>query len=91
MTPKRIETHWTALARWLVLALFIAMPALALPQHEPPRPNVLMIIVDDMNDWIGAMGGHPDTSTPNMDRLASQGTLFTNMRTPRFAALLAPA
>ena len=89
MTPKRIETHWTALARWLVLALFIAMPALALPQHEPPRPNVLMIIVDDMNDWIGAMGGHPDTSTPNMDRLASQGTLFTNAHAN--AALCGPS
>lgn len=45
---------------------------------EANRPNVLMIIVDDMNDWIGAMGGHPDTSTPNMDRLAAEGTLFMN-------------
>ena len=40
--------------------------------------NVVMIIVDDLNDWVGAMGGHPDTKTPNMDRLASQGTLFMN-------------
>ncbi|MEE4216902.1 MAG: sulfatase, partial [Xanthomonadales bacterium] len=44
----------------------------------PARPNVLMIVVDDMNDWIGAMGGHPDTKTPNMDRLAAEGTLFMN-------------
>ena len=44
----------------------------------PNKLNVVMIIVDDLNDWVGAMGGHPDTRTPNMDRLASQGTLFMN-------------
>ena len=42
------------------------------------RPNVLMIAVDDLNDWIGCMGGHPDTETPNIDRLAERGVLFTN-------------
>jgi arylsulfatase A-like enzyme len=45
---------------------------------EPGPKNVVMIIVDDLNDWVGAMGGHPDTRTPNMDRLADQGTLFMN-------------
>jgi arylsulfatase A-like enzyme len=33
------------------------------------RPNVLMIIVDDLNDWVGCLGGHPDAKTPNIDRL----------------------
>lgn len=42
------------------------------------RPNVLMIAVDDLNDWIGCMGGHPQAQTPNMDRLAARGTLFLN-------------
>ncbi len=42
------------------------------------KPNVLMICVDDLNDWIGVMGGNPSAITPNMDRLAAQGTLFTN-------------
>ncbi|MBD1391454.1 sulfatase-like hydrolase/transferase [Neiella sp. HB171785] len=41
-------------------------------------PNVLMLIVDDLNDWVGAMNGHPNAKTPNIDRLAQQGTLFTN-------------
>jgi len=44
---------------------------------EQPK-NVVMIIVDDLNDWIGVMGGHPDTRTPNMDKLAAEGTLFMN-------------
>lgn len=42
------------------------------------NPNVLLIAVDDLNDWIGCMGGHPDTKTPNIDRLAKRGVLFTN-------------
>ncbi len=42
------------------------------------RPNVLMIVVDDMNDWVGCLGGHPDVKTPNIDRLAARGMLFSN-------------
>ena len=41
-------------------------------------PNVLFIAVDDLNDWVGCLGGHPQTQTPNIDRLASRGMLFTN-------------
>ena len=40
--------------------------------------NVLLIAIDDQNDWIGCMGGHPQVKTPNIDRLAARGTLFTN-------------
>jgi arylsulfatase A-like enzyme len=40
------------------------------------RPNVLFIAVDDLNDWIGCLGGHPQCKTPNIDRLASRGVLF---------------
>ena len=46
------------------------------------RPNVLMISVDDLNDWIGCLGGHPQTKTPNIDRLAASGVLFTNAYCP---------
>jgi arylsulfatase A-like enzyme len=42
------------------------------------RPNVLFIAVDDLNDWLGCMEGHPNAKTPNMDKLASQGVLYTN-------------
>jgi arylsulfatase A-like enzyme len=41
-------------------------------------PNVLMIAVDDLKDWIGCLGGHPDARTPNLDRLARRGVLFHN-------------
>lgn len=42
------------------------------------RPNVLFIVIDDLNDWVGCLGGNPDSLTPNMDRLAAKGTLFRN-------------
>lgn len=42
------------------------------------RPNVLFISVDDLNDWAGCLGGHPQAFTPNLDRLAKTGILFTN-------------
>lgn len=43
-----------------------------------PRPNVLFIIADDLNDSIKGMGGHPQAHTPNIDRLIARGTMFTN-------------
>ncbi len=43
-----------------------------------PRRNVLLIAADDLNDWVGCLGGHPQVSTPNIDRLARRGMLFTN-------------
>jgi len=42
------------------------------------NPNVLFIAVDDLNDWIGKMGGHPQAITPNLDRLVKQGVFFAN-------------
>lgn len=42
------------------------------------KPNVLLISIDDLNDWTGCLGGHPQAKTPNIDRLAERGTLFTN-------------
>lgn len=38
---------------------------------------MLFIAIDDLNDWVGCLGGHPDVKTPNLDRLAQRGVLFT--------------
>jgi arylsulfatase A-like enzyme len=46
--------------------------------QEVMQPNVLMICIDDLNDWLGCMDGHPNAKTPNIDRLAAKGVLFTN-------------
>ncbi len=47
-----------------------------------PRPNILFIALDDLNDWVGCLGGHPQARTPNLDRLAASGILFTNAHCP---------
>ena len=46
-----------------------------------PKPNVVLICVDDLNDFAGFLNGQPQTYTPNMDRLAQGGTIFTNAYT----------
>lgn len=45
---------------------------------EAKVPSILFIAIDDQNDWIGCLGGHPQVKTPNLDRLAQRGTLFTS-------------
>ncbi|OYV04217.1 MAG: iduronate-2-sulfatase [Verrucomicrobiales bacterium VVV1] len=65
------------LTRSLAL-LFVATAALDAADAPARRPNVLFIAVDDLNDWIGCLGGHPQTKTPNFDRLAASGVLFKN-------------
>lgn len=42
------------------------------------NPNVIMIVIDDQNDWVGCLNGHPQARTPHIDQLAGRGTLFTN-------------
>lgn len=45
---------------------------------QAQKYNVLFIAVDDLNDWIGCYGGNKQTITPNLDKLASKGMIFTN-------------
>lgn len=88
-------------AATLITPLVAAAPVraaegVAAPLAEGPAqaPNVVLITIDDLNDWIGCMGGHPQVQTPNIDRLAQRGMLFTNahcaapMCNPSRAALL---
>ncbi len=71
--------------------IFIAISAVVLilvacgsPEKDPPEgtapdhPNVLFIAIDDLNTWLGCLGGYSNTKTPNIDKLASQGVLFSN-------------
>jgi arylsulfatase A-like enzyme len=46
-------------------------------RKEVQKPyNVLFIAIDDLNDWTGFLGGHPQTLTPHMDKLAGEGVVF---------------
>ena len=45
------------------------------------RPNILFISIDELNDWIEPLGGHPQAITPNLTRLANEGVNFTHAYT----------
>lgn len=45
---------------------------------QSKQPNVVFIICDDLNDYEGVFGGHPQVKTPNIDKLANSGVTFTN-------------
>ena len=72
MNPNRLLC--AAMFGLLVCSIGIEAAGAAAPE----RPNILMIAIDDLNDWVGCLGGHPQVQTPNIDRLAARGTLFTN-------------
>src|SRR5437868_14433750 len=66
---------WTFLwgGSFLALVGWLCLAAAA----RAASPNVLFIAIDDLNDWVGCLGGHPQAQTPNIDRLAKRGMLFT--------------
>jgi len=59
-------------------AVFFLLTATGLPAATVSRPNVLFIAIDDLNDWVGCLGGHPQVKTPHIDALAARGTVFAN-------------
>lgn len=64
----------------LISASMVAV-ALSGCQREAVKPNVLFILVDDMQaDAIAALGNR-DTYTPNIDRLINEGMAFTRTYT----------
>lgn len=59
-------------------ALVLALTNLAQEQ----RLNIVMISIDDLNDWVGVYGGHPQVKTPNIDKLAEKAMVFQNASCP---------
>jgi len=53
------------------LGLAVCLQAACSPVAELP-PNVLMVLVDDLNTDLGSYG-HPMVQTPSIDRLAGRG------------------
>jgi choline-sulfatase len=55
-----------------------SLGALSAAARVSGKPNVLLLSVDDLNDWVGCLNGYPGVSTPNIDRLARRGVLFSD-------------
>ena len=62
--------------RPMFVIVFLAMALVSSVAKEEnsagQRPDIVFIIVDDLNDWLGCLGGHPDARSPNIDRLAAR-------------------
>ncbi|MBK8515731.1 MAG: sulfatase-like hydrolase/transferase [Saprospiraceae bacterium] len=61
-----------------ILIFFIASAPKLWSQSPQSKLNVLFIICDDLNDYQGVFGGHPQAKTPNIDSLAASGVQFIN-------------
>jgi arylsulfatase A-like enzyme len=78
-SPQAIAARWL-FASLSMLVLFATAPATSALAAAAPaqRPNFLFIAIDDLNDWVHHLGGHPQGATPNIDRLAQRGVTFAN-------------
>ncbi len=63
----------------VLLGLFILLPLLGstLSAVEPSSTNVVLILTDNHAPWTLGCYGNPDIRTPNIDRLAARGMLFS--------------
>lgn len=64
-----------------ILSASVAALMLASCQEKVERPNILFILVDDMQTGAIAALGNKDTHTPNIDKLINSGMAFTHTYT----------
>ncbi len=67
-----------SLTRREFIAGAAAAPAFAKPKNSAPRPNVVLIVADDLAAWMLGCYGNQEIKTPNIDLLARTGTRFVN-------------
>lgn len=58
------------------LGILLVAGLLSACSKREQRPNVLFIAVDDLNDWIEPLGGHPQTRTPNLQKFSEEAVTF---------------
>ena len=61
--------------RTISLAIFLAIDSI----FALVKPNVILIVCDDLNTDIEGFGGHPQSQTPNISRLMDSGVSFQQM------------
>jgi len=80
MHSQRMERHGLRLGIHAIFATLFSVAWLASSAIAADKPNILVIMTDDVGIWNvsayhrGMMGG----STPNIDRIAKEGALFTD-------------
>ena len=70
-------------SKWFsFVAIFYCLAASALSGAEARRPNVIVILADDLGYGDLACYGHPKFKTPNLDHMAAEGARLTHFNTP---------
>ncbi len=70
----------------LLAAILLSSLTVSARSDDASRPNVLMIIADDLNDWVGCLGGHPDAKNAE-HRPAGEARLVVHQRPLRGSGL----
>ncbi len=77
--PEKVEELSGLIDVWLKATPFVSsLKSRSAANATEKKRDVVFIVLDDLNDWVGVLGGHPQCKTPNIDALAARGVLFTN-------------
>lgn len=82
---SEMQAIWSIMTRVFALiaaSALLSMGCTSVEAQKSQQSDVLFISIDDLNDWVGPLGGHPQVKTPNIDRLAAQGMVFSNAYAP---------
>jgi len=71
-----MKTTLSIFFRYVIITMLISTCFAC--ENSAERPNVLFIAIDDLNDYVNCMHGSVSALTPNIDKLARQGVLFSN-------------
>ncbi len=63
---------------YILATVFLMHTLISCKKSGPDLPNIIVIYVDDLGYGDLSSYGATDISTPNVDRLADEGLLFTN-------------
>jgi len=66
---------WNTLVH--LFCMSIALSTGPRPARAAESPNVILIVCDDLNDYVEGLGGHPQSRTPGIARLSRSGVSFT--------------
>lgn len=77
-SPSYSPMHLSRLSLCLLLTTLLFNGPLQAESLEGSRPNIIVVITDDQGYGDLSCHGHPFLKTPNLDRLHSQSTRFTD-------------
>ncbi len=79
MNESNMKTRRDFLKGLMVAGIATIIPSAGFTNvavNRKRKPNVVMIVCDDLNDYVTGMAGHPQASTPHIARLAESGVAF---------------